>query len=195
MASSSFKKWEPEGEDAAEIFRLLEAGTLSANREEAWKKYSQLKEHWIDKIYKRKNLGANFRKTFKRFFEYKATLQGPCIGSLTVLQHTRSSHRTKFFSQERNRSFSRRQGSSFLFSILLKQRPPACELGATTARSTRKRRTSLEDSVLALSKNSLLTTVPSRRTTKKNQLEKPEPKFPFKPTTRTSNSSHLALAD
>jgi hypothetical protein len=24
-------------------------------------------------------LGANFRKTFKRFFEYKATLQGPSV--------------------------------------------------------------------------------------------------------------------
>jgi TorA maturation chaperone TorD len=81
--ASLFKKWEPEGEDAAEIFRLHEAGTLTANWEEAWKEYSKLKDHWIAKVYKRKNLGANFCKMFKHFFEYKATLQGPpCIGSL-----------------------------------------------------------------------------------------------------------------
>jgi hypothetical protein len=34
--ASSFKKWDPEGEDAAEIFRLLEAETLTADRDAAW---------------------------------------------------------------------------------------------------------------------------------------------------------------
>jgi hypothetical protein len=104
MASSSFKKWDPEGEDAAEIFRLLEAETLTADRDAAWKKYSKLKEHWIDKVYKRKNLGANFRKTFKRFFEYKATLQGP-YRLLTVLPSPFFSSHIIFW-QERNGSFS-----------------------------------------------------------------------------------------
>jgi hypothetical protein len=73
---ASFKKWEPEGGEAAEIFRLLESEVLKGTRDAAWDKYSKLKEHWIDTIYKRKNLNANFGKTYKRYHEYKATLQG-----------------------------------------------------------------------------------------------------------------------
>jgi hypothetical protein len=60
------KKWEPQGEDAAEIFRLLEDKVLKGTREEAWETYRKLKEHWIDTLYKRKNLNANFGKTYKR---------------------------------------------------------------------------------------------------------------------------------
>jgi hypothetical protein len=94
--------------------------------------------------------------------------------------------------QERNRSFSGRQGSSSLFSILLKQRLVACELEATTAQLPQKRRTSLEESGLALLKNSLLTAAPSRRRT---MLKKKQPKKPKLRTTMLSNSSDLASAD
>jgi hypothetical protein len=69
------KKWETQGEDAAEIF-CLEAEVLKGTRDEAWDTYIKLKEHWIDTLYKRKNLNANFGKTYKRYHEYKATLRG-----------------------------------------------------------------------------------------------------------------------
>jgi hypothetical protein len=70
-----FKRWDPIGADAAEIFRLLHLGVIEHNQEGqrtlAWDEYVKLKDSWINTLYKRRRLNENFNKTFDRYQEWK----------------------------------------------------------------------------------------------------------------------------
>jgi hypothetical protein len=78
-AATGFKTWQRYGDDAAEIFRLLNLGIIKNGvdqRNASWLEYAERKEDWIGKIYSRTRLNENFNVTFKRYQEWKATGSG-----------------------------------------------------------------------------------------------------------------------